>query len=400
MSGRTTSHDPGRVFRKTEPEPPPPATMASAKTRSQPKETVSAPAVHFSSTPMPIISSPPDRIVNTRFFCEFLYFFHFSLLLLIQHFHLNELNFYRYNTAFILLATSLLFRRVAWLYFRSLLLFKMRDLLRPRVLFLIGQLWGYLSWVLFGLGSLLVSHSIGDVIAVFYPYLLYLCLFGLSSNLIERARLIPVSSPFKAHAVVISLKYIVCKCFFYSFEATYLTAVLPLRFQKNDHVLYESFDLLSFVVFAVLNALVIAVLELYACQHKTLLANANAVGEWTLLNRSTGGTIWSPNTTYSKGAVVRYKKKVYQALYNPTSAPPNRLWVFLLNYFSRVPQSILTALLAVQAIVVVVTIIAVLLSPRWHISTAWGLFALSNYALLWQICLVRRALSTRKAKKK
>lgn len=421
--------EPGRAARRPAQEPSQPRVAAPApapapvpapgKGRPAPEAAVahtSVPLVPaFAPTFGPVVFSPPlaptvapvhvarvnkERLSDSRLFCEIVYFLHFSLLLLVQHFHMNDLHFYRYNTWFIVLAVCLLFRRVAWLVTKPLLHTTWREAWRPATLLRVTVVLGYSMLLFRAVSELLESHSMQDFAAIFYPFLLYLGLFGLSSSTVDRIKELRATGSYRVQAVFIFMKYLSSRCLYFSFETAYICAVLPVRFQKNDHVFYSRYELMSLVAFVLLNALVIAVVELFACQHKILLLNANAIGEWALLTRGNGGVIWSPTSTYSKGDVVRYKKKVYQALYNSTSAPPGRLWVRFFNLFSRTPHTILNALLAIEAIVVSGMLIGIVLSARWHSASVWALSTLSTYSILWRLCRVRRALLPRKPKKK
>ncbi|EDQ85724.1 uncharacterized protein MONBRDRAFT_29004 [Monosiga brevicollis MX1] len=321
-----------------------------------------------------------------------------AVLLQVARVSLLLLNLYLWNfngsaVAYVGFVAFLTLRKVFWRAIKPDLKAIMAGQLTTSVacrtgifLFVLGQFFFRCIYVL---ASTLEWRS---VMLLVYPLLLRLSAHYMISSPREDPALLREllrASNYKFGPVVNIVAKLLRIALFDFLEASYYCAFVPVLLVSAERYLVDWVQSLVLCVLCSLEAGTMAVLELYHVHGYSLYLHSRRLGAWRKV-AATGAETWQTGKAFSRGAIVRHRKRCYKALDRSNIADPSDTMAYYFWQMFRRPDWSLSVMEIQQMLSILVQIVPLILCQHWLLISIWGVSLLTSFMVLGYSVILRR----------
>eukprot|EP01080_Neovahlkampfia_damariscottae_P006492 gene6492-10500_t len=189
-------------------------------------------------------------------------------------------------------------------------------------------------------------------------------------------------------------------------EMSYYSGIFPLGF-ISGHIYYNSRRTLIFVVYIILNSLILLFLQLIFENYPKFLFHANQFGCWLKyepkieqnkqeLNLNSIAEWSGDNIPYQKNCLVIYQENIYISIGNKNNGAPDYYTDYLIHKYFDNPNNLLSRVTIFQSIIVMTQLIVFIFESKdWEVDF---IFLLINYLILALILWVWKEVNLYRSK--
>ncbi|NP_001192216.1 transmembrane protein 39A isoform 2 [Mus musculus] len=331
----------------------------------------------------------PDLPVDGSLFFEFLFFIYLLIVLFIQYINIyktvwwypynhpascTSLNFHLIDYYLAAFITVMLARRLVWALISEATKAGAASTVHYTALILARLvLLTLCGWVLcWTLVNLFRSHSVLNLLFLGYP-----C--PLSPDLIRN----------EVECLKADFNHRIKEVLFNSLFSAYYVAFLPLCFVKSTQY-YDMRWSCEHLIMVWINAFVMLTTQLLPSKYCDLLHKSAAhLGKWQKLEHGFYSNapqhIWSENTIWPQGVLVRHSRCLYRAMGPYNVAVPSDVSHARFYFLFHRPLRVLNLLILIEGSVVFYQLYSLLRSEKWNHTLSMALILFCNYYVLFKL---------------
>ncbi|XP_050004914.1 transmembrane protein 39A isoform X2 [Alexandromys fortis] len=331
----------------------------------------------------------PDLPVDGNLFFEFLFFIYLLIVLFIQYINIyktvwwypynhpascTSLNFHLIDYHLAAFITVMLARRLVWALISEATKAGAASMIHYTALILARLvLLTLCGWVLcWTLVNLFRSHSVLNLLFLGYP-----C--PLSPDLIRN----------EVECLKADFNHRIKEVLFNSLFSAYYVAFLPLCFVKSTQY-YDMRWSCEHLIMVWINAFVMLTTQLLPSKYCDLLHKSAAhLGKWQKLEHGFYSNapqhIWSENTIWPQGVLVRHSRCLYRAMGPYNVAVPSDVSHARFYFLFHRPLRLLNLLIFIEGSVVFYQLYSLLRSEKWNHTLSMALILFCNYYVLFKL---------------
>ncbi|XP_025140267.1 transmembrane protein 39A isoform X4 [Bubalus kerabau] len=331
----------------------------------------------------------PDLPVDGSLLFEFLFFIYLLVALFIQYINIyktvwwypynhpascTSLNFHLIDYHLAAFITVMLARRLVWALISEATKAGASSMIHYMVLISARLvLLTLCGWVLcWTLVNLFRSHSVLNLLFLGYP-----C--PLSPDLIRN----------EVECLKADFNHRIKEVLFNSLFSAYYVAFLPLCFVKSTQY-YDMRWSCEHLIMVWINAFVMLTTQLLPSKYCDLLHKSAAhLGKWQKLEHGSYSNapqhIWSENTIWPQGVLVRHSRCLYRAVGPYNVAVPSDVSHARFYFLFHRPLRLLNLLILIEGSVVFYQLYSLLRSEKWNHTLSMALILFCNYYVLFKL---------------
>ncbi|XP_014947945.1 transmembrane protein 39A isoform X2 [Ovis aries] len=331
----------------------------------------------------------PDLPVDGSLLFEFLFFIYLLVALFIQYINIyktvwwypynhpascTSLNFHLIDYHLAAFITVMLARRLVWALISEATKAGASSMIHYVVLISARLvLLTLCGWVLcWTLVNLFRSHSVLNLLFLGYP-----C--PLSPDLIRN----------EVECLKADFNHRIKEVLFNSLFSAYYVAFLPLCFVKSTQY-YDMRWSCEHLIMVWINAFVMLTTQLLPSKYCDLLHKSAAhLGKWQKLEHGSYSNapqhIWSENTIWPQGVLVRHSRCLYRAVGPYNVAVPSDVSHARFYFLFHRPLRLLNLLILIEGSVVFYQLYSLLRSEKWNHTLSMALILFCNYYVLFKL---------------
>nr|KAF6476580.1 transmembrane protein 39A [Rousettus aegyptiacus] len=331
----------------------------------------------------------PDLPVDGSLLFEFLFFIYLLVALFIQYINIyktvwwypynhpascTSLNFHLIDYHLAAFITVMLARRLVWALISEATKAGAASMIHYMVLISARLvLLTLCGWVLcWTLVNLFRSHSVLNLLFLGYP-----C--PLSPDLIRN----------EVECLKADFNHRIKEVLFNSLFSAYYVAFLPLCFVKSTQY-YDMRWSCEHLIMVWINAFVMLTTQLLPSKYCDLLHKSAAhLGKWQKLEHGSYSNapqhIWSENTIWPQGVLVRHSRCLYRAMGPYNVAVPSDVSHARFYFLFHRPLRLLNLLIFIEGSVVFYQLYSLLRSEKWNHTLSMALILFCNYYVLFKL---------------
>ncbi|XP_062956165.1 transmembrane protein 39A isoform X2 [Cynocephalus volans] len=331
----------------------------------------------------------PDLPVDGSLLFEFLFFIYLLVALFIQYINIyktvwwypynhpascTSLNFHLIDYHLAAFITVMLARRLVWALISEATKVGAASMIHYMVLISARLvLLTLCGWVLcWTLVNLFRSHSVLNLLFLGYP-----C--PLSPDLIRN----------EVECLKADFNHRIKEVLFNSLFSAYYVAFLPLCFVKSTQY-YDMRWSCEHLIMVWINAFVMLTTQLLPSKYCDLLHKSAAhLGKWQKLEHGSYSNapqhIWSENTIWPQGVLVRHSRCLYRAMGPYNVAVPSDVSHARFYFLFHRPLRLLNLLILIEGSVVFYQLYSLLRSEKWNHTLSMALILFCNYYVLFKL---------------
>ncbi|KAF7477629.1 Hypothetical predicted protein [Marmota monax] len=331
----------------------------------------------------------PDLPVDGSLLFEFLFFIYLLVALFIQYINIyktvwwypynhpascTSLNFHLIDYHLAAFITVMLARRLVWALISEATKAGAASMIHYMVLISARLvLLTLCGWVLcWTLVNLFRSHSVLNLLFLGYP-----C--PLSPDLIRN----------EVECLKADFNHRIKEVLFNSLFSAYYVAFLPLCFVKSTQY-YDMRWSCEHLIMVWINAFVMLTTQLLPSKYCDLLHKSAAhLGKWQKLEHGSYSNapqhIWSENTIWPQGVLVRHSRCLYRAMGPYNVAVPSDVSHARFYFLFHRPLRLLNLLILIEGSVVFYQLYSLLRSEKWNHTLSMALILFCNYYVLFKL---------------
>ncbi|KAM5281636.1 transmembrane protein 39A isoform 2-T2 [Ctenodactylus gundi] len=331
----------------------------------------------------------PDLPVDGSLLFEFLFFIYLLVALFIQYINIyktvwwypynhpascTSLNFHLIDYHLAAFITVMLARRLVWALISEATKAGAASVTHYLVLVAARLvLLTLCGWVLcWTLVNLFRSHSVLNLLFLGYP-----C--PLSPDLIRN----------EVECLKADFNHRIKEVLFNSLFSAYYVAFLPLCFVKSTQY-YDMRWSCEHLIMVWINAFVMLTTQLLPSKYCDLLHKSAAhLGKWQKLEHGSYSNapqhIWSENTIWPQGVLVRHSRCLYRAMGPYNVAVPSDVSHARFYFLFHRPLRLLNLLILIEGSVVFYQLYSLLRSEKWNHTLSMALILFCNYYVLFKL---------------
>ncbi|XP_014745760.1 PREDICTED: transmembrane protein 39A isoform X3 [Sturnus vulgaris] len=347
---------------------------------------LSAPPITALITPEPVRHCRiPELPLDGSLLFEFLFFIYLLVALFIQYINIyktvwwypynhpascTSLNFHLIDYHLAAFITVMLARRLVWAIISEASQVGATSLICYIVRLVLLTLCGWvLCWTLV---NLFRSHSVLNLLFLGYP-----C--PLSPDLIRN----------EVECLKADFNRRIKEVLFNSLFSAYYVAFLPLCFVKSTQY-YDMRWSCEHLIMVWINAFVMLTTQLLPPKYCDLLHRSAAhLGKWQKLEHGSYSNapqhIWSENTIWPQGVLVRRSRCLYKAVGPYNVAVPSDVSHARFYFLFHRPLRLLNLLILIEGSVVCYQLYSLLRSEKWNHTLSMALILFCNYYVLFKL---------------
>ncbi|KAM9246713.1 transmembrane protein 39A isoform 1-T1 [Leptosomus discolor] len=347
---------------------------------------LSAPPITALITPEPVRHCRiPELPLDGSLLFEFLFFIYLLVALFIQYINIyktvwwypynhpascTSLNFHLIDYHLAAFITVMLARRLVWALISEASQVGATSVIHYMVRLVLLTLCGWvLCWTLV---NLFRSHSVLNLLFLGYP-----C--PLSPDLIRN----------EVECLKADFNRRIKEVLFNSLFSAYYVAFLPLCFVKSTQY-YDMRWSCEHLIMVWINAFVMLTTQLLPPKYCDLLHRSAAhLGKWQKLEHGSYSNapqhIWSENTIWPQGVLVRRSRCLYKAVGPYNVAVPSDVSHARFYFLFHRPLRLLNLLILIEGSVVCYQLYSLLRSEKWNHTLSMALILFCNYYVLFKL---------------